>query len=242
MQNHTIDQFGAFFGADLPPETLDYLMFQVHGRDDKPHYDTERQLFETKWFDYRFMHATTATYLYAQRYREVFKVIYARHIDRKAAPYVKGLKAEDMFDSKAGQLKGLWRGRMIADMLGMPYEVFIELALERAMRWKRAGGHLPQPCHLYSDEIVNHVHAAWEERIRGRMMLAEDPRYRLDRFAGTPAQLAHQNWVCDLLRLRSPETRRALLGQYLNPQGFICRDLAVTRFGEEAVNEAIAAA
>lgn len=236
MQQAAIDQFGAFFGSDLTTDRLQYLAFQIHGKKAEG-YDVERQLFDTKWFDYRFMDPTLATYLYAHLYRGVFQTIYGRYIDRKAAPYVKGLKAEDMFDSKAGQLKGLWRGRQIADMLGIPYAIYIELALDKAFRFQRIG-HLPQPCHLYSDDMVNHVHEKWEERCRGRMMIAEHPGYRLDRFAGLPAQIAHQNWLCDLIQKRSPETRLRMLADYVNPQGFIGRDLAVVRFGEELVSEA----
>lgn len=227
-----IDTLGSFFGAHKTPLMLERLTFT---RIPHERLECERTLFSHKWFDYRFMSPALATYYYAHCYRGVYRRIWERHLDRKSAQYAKGIKTEDVFDD-ANTLSACWRGRQVADALGVPYDLYIELAMTKAMSWQRK--YLPRPQQLYSDQIIEAVKEGWDDRTKGRFFVATDPRYRLDQWAATPAQLAHESWAATQIARRTPGTRAHLLHKHLWVDPIIREDFAVDRFGEEEVERA----
>lgn len=52
----------------------------------------EPNLFEKKWFDYRTLHPTQATYLFFENYREAFRKAYSVMIDRDESKYIQPVK------------------------------------------------------------------------------------------------------------------------------------------------------
>lgn len=231
-----IDTLGVFYGAQKRPLELDRLMFThiPHER-----LDCERTLFTHKWFDYRFMHPALATYFFAHCYKTVYKRIYERHIDRQTARYASGIKTEDVFED-ANTLSACWRARQVADAMCIPYDLYVELAMTKALGWQRK--FLPRPSQLYSDQIIEAVQAGWDERTKGRFEIANDPRYRIDQWADTPEQKAHESWVCTQIARRTPGTRAHLLHKHLWVDPVIRESLAIDRFGEEEIERARVAA
>lgn len=228
-----IDTLGSFFGAHKTPLMLDRVMFSRIPHERIEH---ERMLFDHKWFDYRFMHPALATYYFAHVYKAVYKRIWERHIDRKSAQFAKGIKVEDIFEADGNTLSAIWRCRQVADAMGIPYNLYIELAMTKALSWQRK--FLPRPAQLYSDQIIDAVHAGWEDRTKGRFYVTVDPRYRLDQWAATPAQIAHESWICTQIARRTPGTRSHLLHKHLWVDPIIREDFAIERFGEEEVRRA----
>ncbi|KAA5603488.1 hypothetical protein F1188_19635 [Roseospira marina] len=237
------ETLGAFPGAQRSAAACEYVMIS---RIPRERLEPERVLFQHKWFDYRFMHPTMATSYYAQCYKDVYRRLFARHIDRDVSRYVAGIKLGDIFaktddekllKSQSGTISACWRGRQTADALGIPYPLFIELAMTKALSWQRK--YMPRPQQLYSDQIIEAVEGGWQERTRGRFIIAQDPRYRLNAWAGTPAQIAHESWVCTQIIRRSPGTQLHLLEQHLTVDPLIREEAARARFDGALVNEAL---
>jgi len=159
----------------------------------------ECALYSTKWFDYRFLHPFEATCLYIEQYGRIFREKYAGHLDRKSANFVKVPKVADIIDCHDDpQMKrtitGCWRGRQVADGLGIPYDVFIRLAIDERMRfWRRK--YMPQSFQLYSPEVIEGVDQQWEIRRKGRLYYSTHENYRNERYVGTPAQNQHHEWL-----------------------------------------------
>lgn len=228
-----IETLGDFFGTHKTPRMLERLMFEFF--QERKHFEPEPGLMAMKWFDYRFMHPVLATYYYAQCYRRVYKRKWERHVDRRTSVYAAGIKADDLFKADNATIRACWTGRQTADYFGMPYELYIELAMERAMGWKR--DFLPRPQQLYSEQLTNAAHAGWVERQASRLFVAADPRYRLGawRGDGTAHQRAHEAWVCDQLAKRTPGSRAILLGTYLWRDPVVRERFALERFGADTL-------
>ena len=233
MHEIELEKFGVFYGAHLDGERLDRLM-----HDRIRHVDPwllgkqERMLFRGKWFDYRFMHPTLATYLFARSYTTIYKVLFRRHVDHARAEGRLGFKDSDIFNSR--ELSGFWRARQHADAIGMPYELYIELAMEGLMRISRS--FLPRPTQLYGDMALEAAQKGWRERLDSRLYVANDPRYRNDRFEGTPAQVAHRNFMLDQIGKRA--NRAHLVAQYVWKDPVLTEGEVVGRFGPEILDQA----
>lgn len=163
--------------------------------------DFDRDLFDTKWFDYRRMSSVQATWAYLKSYGQISKRIYARDIDRDRAehiPFASRTKLvadlEKGLSSAKSKLSGYWRGRQVADALGMPYDLYIEHAMTyRMRRWSRA--YLPQPQHLYHEFDVEKVQEKWEEIKQTRLILPDDPAYLIQNFQDIPYQNDFHEWL-----------------------------------------------
>lgn len=163
--------------------------------------DHELGLFASKWFDYRQLTPLQATRLYIQAYGDIYRRHYRANFDRRAAEHVKPLSVDGIW---AGLLEnisksrrafiGCWRGRQIADFLCMPYEVYIDLALQfRLNYWQQRN--MPQPTHLYSEMVVEKVQERWEELQTRKLYLAEDNAYIVQNYVGARHQDDYHEWL-----------------------------------------------
>lgn len=179
------------FGVDTPILECDALAMQCVRKDWQGY---ERGLFTSKWFDYRFMHPVHATYLYAHEWQIAHRQAFGRTFDRKAAEHIKLLKHEDIFACDKAFLAGLWRGRQHADALCMPYDLYLQLALEAALKyWKQK--YMPRPMHLYSANICESVVQRWEELQSAKLYVGAHVELRSYNYQGTDAQNAHHEWL-----------------------------------------------
>lgn len=199
------------FDADAERELSfeDDLVMQMHVPKKLQGFDPD--LFQTKWFDYRRMTPVQATCAYIKAYTKVYREIYARDIDHERAKHVQPTTVTGLFaalannDAKAKRkLSGFWRGRQVADALGMPYELYIEHAFTyRMRRWQRA--YLPQPEHLYHEFDVEKIQELWEELQAGRLYLPEDPAFLVQNYQDIPYQNDFHEWLFKQAKLRGDE-------------------------------------
>lgn len=235
MHDQEIEKFGLFFGAHLDYTTLDRLKFTKVNHVEKARLQAqERALYGNKWFDYRFMHETLATFLFARAYGQVAKTIYGRHIDVRRVQWFQALKNEDVFRLAVPVQTGLWRARQFADALGMPYELYIEIAMERLMRYKRP--FLPRPQQLYSDDAVQAARDGWHEYQGAKLYVATDVRYRNRYYRGWVHQDDHRKWVIDQLA-RRPDPA-SMIATYLWKYPVITPELVVNRWGSDMLARA----
>ena len=163
--------------------------------------EMDLELFTSKWFDYRHMTPMEATMVYIDAYLVVYREMYKRELDRKTAENL-NLGDADRFIAKLtrGERKdkarfaGFWRGRQVADAIGMPYPDFIELMMTYRMRaWKQR--FLPHPQHLYHEIDVEKTLARWEELQETRIYTSDHPAYLNQNYRNTRAQNDYHEWL-----------------------------------------------
>ncbi|MBA8881754.1 hypothetical protein [Phyllobacterium myrsinacearum] len=190
----------------MSPLEDDILVWHIVG---KPLLEHELELFASKWFDYRELTPLAATRRYIDVYGEIYKRHFAENLDSRAAQYVKPLTVEKVFDGLAQGLRkykrwfiGFWRGRQVADALGMPYHLYIDLALKFRMRyWNQR--HLPQPEHLFGELDVEKIQKRWEEMQSTRLYLSDEPAYIMQNYRGIGHQDDYHEWLMKQAGLRS---------------------------------------
>lgn len=88
---------GSFYGCELDPAQADIATIQhIQPKLLKQ----EPELMRKKWFDYRRMHPTVATYLFVAEYIKAFKRMTAAAFDVDRSKFVKGMKEIDFMDSR----------------------------------------------------------------------------------------------------------------------------------------------
>jgi len=204
--------------------------------------EMESSLYRGKWFDYRFMNPVQATYLYAHEYIRFYKMAYAKNFDTERAEFVRPLNVETLFSEqnvetqpKAKQtyhkrkISGIWRGRMFADAMGMPYAEYLEFAFFWSMRFWRQN-YLPRPEQLYTDLVIDRATTAWDERSGAMLFFSKLPQYKngvyrdIVRRIGDQAyegralhsQNAHHEWLLDQVnnRANDPELFARLIWEH----------------------------
>lgn len=163
----------------------------------------DRELYQTKWWDYRFSTPFEATVAYIDTFGQEARKVYSRDIDSERAQHihvVTGQKVVEGFMRNEGKAKeafsGFWRGRQVADALGMPYETYIYEAISQRMRrWQRA--YLPKPSQIYQESDVERVSTRWNELTASRIHYAEHHAYLAQNYQGAPIQKAYCDYLVD---------------------------------------------
>lgn len=175
------------------------------------------QLFTAKWFDYRHMTPYDATAHYIDCYGAIYRRFYKREVDRNRAEHVRVDSMETLReritagDAKLSELRrrltSYWRGRQVADALGMPYDIYIEEAIDARLRfWKQK--YLPKPGHLYDDNIIDVVQRRWEQIQDSILMKAEHPAYLTCNYVGAAQQDDYHEWLFEQLARRHEDPER----------------------------------
>lgn len=163
--------------------------------------EIDRELFWSKWFDYKRLTPYKATIAYMEAYVQVYKRLYARHFDRTRAEHITPFRVGEVLvritsdDEKAlRQFRACWRGRQVADALGMPYDAYIEMAFDLRLRfWKQ--NYMPKPEQLYKDDMIDKVVVKWQELKRSKIYISEDEAYNIDNYVGSPYQNDYITWL-----------------------------------------------
>lgn len=167
------------------------------------------ELYQTKWFDYRTLTPFAATMHYVQAYGRIYREVFAAERDYVAAEHIRVPGVDNLVSeirngaTKAkALLTAMWRGRQVADALGMPYADYIDLAFNyRLRRWQQRG--LPQPHQLYHEYDVEKIQERWEELQASRLYLSDHPAYLVQNYAGIPYQDDYHEWLFKQAGLRS---------------------------------------
>ncbi|WP_028449687.1 hypothetical protein [Chitinibacter tainanensis] len=175
----------AFYGCDksLPEMDSIYAARTLKTR------SVEAELYETKWFDYRFLHPVMATYWFNHCYIMAYRQFFVRtRYDYKMAEVKMPLKdALDPFANK--HTTSIVRARQQADRHGIPYDFFCNSIMRIAEEqcWERH----PLPAQLYSDDIGEAMGEDWKKHQSAAMRDPVDPRYHASQFCGNEHQLAY---------------------------------------------------
>lgn len=162
---------------------------------------SEPALFRTKWFDYRFMNPVEATLIYVDAYEKVYRRMYRTNLDHRAAEHIRIPTAKTLFEQKKEVISGIWRGRQVADAVGMPYDRFIDRAFHHRLRfWQQR--HLPRPHQIYGTigkadptPIAAFVANDWEEQTKAQLLYSKHDAYTNRRYADLHSQNDHHEWL-----------------------------------------------
>ena len=224
----------SFFGSTLNDDECDRIALmritpELRG--------TESHLFTTKWFDYRHLHPTIATYYFAHCYIKSVRDIHAVTKDYQEAKIIKVLDHEDIFIPPIDVVPldvSFWKSRQAADSIGVPYDFALSFTMNRAAS---RGWHVyPRPNQLYASELTLDIQDAWKERMRGSFQTAKNPRFQLKNFIGHIDQVSYQNWLLAQVAIRdspSATLSRCMRECQLNAE------LALSKFSSTVVNEAL---
>jgi hypothetical protein len=194
----------------------------------------ERNLDQTKWFDYRFLTPMEATEAFAIAYQQAFEYRYGQNIDTEESKGKTGTRSND-WKSNSREFNSFWSARQYADELGLPYGFFVEHAMKHLLRsgWQ----HIPRPNQLYGDKVrdavVKEVLDRWAEWTTARFIFSELPQYLVENFNGSPAQIAHREWVVAQIGSRNARLSNACFINRVLPI-----DQAISKFGSDKVEDA----
>jgi hypothetical protein len=89
---------------------------------------------------------------------------------------------------------GFWNGRQVADFIGIPYNHYLDLALDyRMRRWKQ--GFVPRPQLLYHEYDVEKICDKWTEMQAGEIFTANHSAYLVQNYQGVKAQDDYHEWL-----------------------------------------------
>lgn len=168
----------------------------------------EAELNQTKFWDYRFMHPTQATQLYAQSYAAALKRAVSRRTDLWMGLNMKGLKKACIFELDARSITGFWKGRQMADRIGCPYDFYCEHAMLFADKARMT--FLPSSSQMYTrtvperlqglPSLVEYVVERWVARIAHSTFYATHEAYLSDNFCGGQEQIEYLNFLFNKIR------------------------------------------
>lgn len=190
--------FGIFPGLRINP--INYDRFAVE-RVAPKYLDKDRALFGSKWFDYRFMHPTLATSLFAHHWAETTRALRRKHfgLDQRSPDNILGMKSRT--------LQGTWAARQEADLYGIPYSFWCRVGIEFYL--KRPGWStkfMPSPNQLATMDAALHIYDKWIEWNHSTAFYAIDPRFRVEHFVGAQIQVEYREWLVESVGLRkNPE-------------------------------------
>tara|TARA_R110002074_G_scaffold86408_2_gene190817 strand:- start:5851 stop:6414 length:564 start_codon:yes stop_codon:yes gene_type:complete len=181
---------------------MDYKVHETIGLS-SPLLSDEAELFDKKWFDYRFMHPLEATFNFALAYTKVYPRYGAlRHgtVDAEKRLTVKSYNGIcDPCAQSEKVLSALWKARKAADELGIPYEIYCCYALDYSERsgWKEVASVKD----LSRKDVKKVVDEKWVQRNRDWI---EKPKLDIYHQEGDHSyQLAWREQHRELLRLKA---------------------------------------
>lgn len=163
----------------------------------------EAELNGTKFWDYRFLHPSQATQLYAQCYAAALKRAVSRRTDLWIGLNMRGLKKDCVFELAPRAITGHWKARQMADRIGCPYDFYCEHAMLFADKARMT--FLPSSSQMYTrtvperlqglPSLVEYVVERWVARTAHSTFYASHEAYLSDNFCDGQEQIAYLNFL-----------------------------------------------
>lgn len=200
---------------------------------DEPASDSKR------WPEYGYKSALQCTELFCQLYLKLYREHYSRYEDSATAQDQKPVDPELLLNDDR-QINGLWRARQCADQIGMPYGLFLRVAIDWGAR-QRNRKEFPAPNQLYGSQQIQEACETWEKEKASTPIFTVDWDDRL--FVGdTSFDPARRNALqLAIERLKKAAHPQFMLANLIGRDGAMSETIARRIFRErpEIVDEAL---
>jgi hypothetical protein len=220
-----------FFGKDLSKveaESKAYEFVKLELLREEP------ELFQTKWFDYRLLHPTVATYYFGHCYTQAYKNAYQKTKCEDRGKYVRGFKGKDIFELSGIERTGFWKARQAADRIGCDYSFFIQEAMNftLAKNWRA----LPRPQQLYSTDMIAFIDDKWIQKLNSRIVVPKSLFFsRGEEFIGNVDQIDFQRFLAAQIKAKAHPV--FALYDYLVDKKMLVESYAIEGLGQQLVNQ-----
>ena len=143
----------------------------------------EVELYRVKWWDYRFIHPTEATYAFANAYERAYRQLYAVRYDKFEAQTVKVFNNQDPLKDTTQTVLGLWTARQKADELGIRYDLYCHAGLNYS---EQVFTDLARVVELTLPNVVELIQERWVIRNACGLVRPEIPQYADKKWANHP--------------------------------------------------------
>ena len=219
-----------YIGNDLTTDVYDELAYL---KIDEKFLTKEAALYSSKWFDYRHLHPTLATYLYAHHYTSEYRKVYQRIRDAEKGKYVTGSKGKDEMQKKS--TLGFWKGRQSADELGMPYNLYIGSVMRFLVEdtiWKR----IPTPSQLYSSKVRLFMIDEWAKLLETSIVEPDTAILSDDTEFSREHKRSIEKYLCEQIIKRTNPLYG--LSHFMFDRHLITETLALQYFSSDAIEQA----
>lgn len=137
----------------------------------------EAELACTTWLAYRYLTAFERTELFTREYEVIYRRLHGQYVDVTAADGMRPIHPE-FVQNDAAEMTSLWKARQAADLLGVPYPIFLRVSMNAAVEHRRYK-HVPRPNQLCQQWQIEAVEGAWEAEKQTVQLFADDwdPRF-----------------------------------------------------------------
>lgn len=250
-----ISFLGEFWGHDFSSPKLDGILAYCVPKKDL---EVGRGLYDTKWWDYRFIHPGHAYLLFSADYVDtakewrtkfgvnpfaiskvtsnpIYRIEKAKRLGAHRVSELSDTPRDRVIPTPPIYRTSIWRAMCFADTYGVPYEQWIGYAFEHAFdeKWQ----HMPTPAGLYGQRTIEYILNRWEQDKSELMVMPENPRYLSANFVGDPTQIAFQKWLLGYIKQR-PNPPIAL-ANFLTNEPLADLGMARVILGDSTVAEAL---
>lgn len=199
----------------------------------------EALLLRTRWIGNRYMSPVQATQAFTEAYIAAYRAAWARDFDHSEAPHKQPCTPSLALNDRS-VISSLWRARQKADELGMPYDLFCEVVMERWIVGRKAK-RPPLPNQLISGKLFGawmRGHPTWAETGERLFLPAWDRRFFMEPSGEDPVHAAAMRALsADVLHAKD---RPARLARYLGAGGPLTEARAKVMFEADVVRDALA--
>lgn len=224
------EHLGEYYGNNLSGRTCDALMaFCVPASQ----WDAISELYETKWYGYRFLSPGQSLLVFADRFRKAYREVagkyYGTTIHRR--PFLKddclNLSSSNMLQKR--DVTALWKAMCHADIMGTPYDLFCEQSIMVAI--KEGWTYLPRPSQIYCQRVLFAIQDRWEEMRKARLIFTGAPQFKASNFTGHKWQKAYCDGLIETAMKRDKPIHA--LAEIIFKEGQIPREYALQKVGAE---------
>jgi hypothetical protein len=201
--------------------------------------DAEALATQRCWVQYRQWTPLQKTEQYARDYVDAYRPLEAARTGKPAEAF-RPLEPDLMLESP-DVIAAASTGRVHADLLGLPYPVFIRTAMEHSIGNGKADG-LPRPNQLYGKltEALFRGRTRLDNAREALDQLVGDPRYQAVNYRGDPDQVEVVSMVCEMIH--AAERPAEALALFMGTFGMLPPSVVLDSFPSAMVAEAVSLA
>lgn len=177
------------YGQGLTYEECEALYQKLDGK----HRKSLDVYYDSRWFDYTHDYRIQCLYRYVGAYNDCIKLAKAKYVDYRLVEKFKGTSEADILNCTKFTLSGYIKGLGFANYFCLPYEVYIDLAIENYMGF-RSQRCLPRPADLYNKFFICKV-MEYKRNPDRRVLLAKDEYYKVENYCNEPRQRRYYEYL-----------------------------------------------